>query len=112
MRVGRGPNLTGQQMEKAVGMVQAGSGMQVSWRTGGVLVMKGACQVISKVWVGEKQLEGRTGRGLVMKGAGWVSSMVLVWEKQLDGRTGGVLVMKGADRVSSEVKIEGSSSMG
>ena len=40
MRVGRGLNLTG--MEKVVGMVLVGSGMQVGGIKGGVLVIKGA----------------------------------------------------------------------
>ena len=54
MRVGWGPDPIGQQMVEAIGIRQAGSGMQVNRRTGRGLVMKGADQVSLMVWVGEK----------------------------------------------------------
>ena len=40
-------------MDKAVGMVQVGLGMQVSGRTSWVLGMKGEGRVSSTVWVGQ-----------------------------------------------------------
>ena len=92
-------------MEKVAEMVKAWLGMQVSGRTGGVLVMKGAGRVRSMVCVGEMQLSGRTGGVLVMKGVVRVSSMVWVGENQLGERTSEVVVMKGAMRVSSTVWV-------
>ena len=55
-----------------------------------MLVMKGAVQVSSTVWIWEKQLGGRISEVVPIKAVGRVRSTRRVREKQLGGRTGGV----------------------
>ena len=50
--------------------------MQVNGRMGRVLVIRGAAQVSSVVWVGKRQLDLRTGEVVLMKGEVWVSSTI------------------------------------
>ena len=56
-------NPTCRQMEKAAGMVLAGSGMQVGGRTVEVMVMNVAIRMRSSIWVGEMQFGERIGGG-------------------------------------------------
>ena len=99
MRVGRGSDPIGQQMEKSAGMVVVGLGMQVDGRTGGVMVMNAIVRVRLVVWVGEMQFGRRIGGVMVMNIAIIVRLTVWVREMQVRGRTGGVMVMNVTIRV-------------
>ena len=89
MRVVRVPDLTVQHMEKFVGMVLAGSGMQVGRRTGGVMVLNALGSMRSTVWAGEMQFGGRLGKVMVMNATVQVRSTLWVRETQFDERSGG-----------------------
>ena len=72
--------MKGEFFVRSVGRVR---GKQFSWRAGEVVPRDAAGRVRSVIWVGEKQLGRGTDGGLVMKGAVQGSSKVWVREEQL-----------------------------
>ena len=94
MRVGRVLDSTVQQF----GRGRVGSGMQLSGRTSGVMVMSATVRVRSTIRVGEMQVGERMGGGMVMSTTVRVRSTVWVGETQFGGKTGGGMVMSVAGR--------------